>query len=240
MDLNQNMSYWGFVDCGGFRMLSGGNDDLVALRFKWANYEKHSIALWKNLCKGTVLDIGAHTGAYTLAALTQGAEVYSFEPNIMAFARLNLNLRANFFPTDKAFPVAVGEETGLARLQVSLDPSFLSSGGAIAEQGIEVPMVNLDRFFTRTPTISAIKIDTEGFEEPCLKGMSDILQQRPAILFECIQESNIMDLLQGYRFYLIDEQTETLAPVDTLTPQRHNGKPIAHLRNRLALYETYH
>ena len=82
------------------KLFLGGNDDGVALRCFWNNhYEEQAVKLWLELTQieGIILDIGAHTGIYSLIAncsINKGA-VLSFEPYYMNFARLNLNLRAN-------------------------------------------------------------------------------------------------------------------------------------------------
>ena len=56
-----------------FHMFLGGKDDGVALRFFWnGSYEKYTLKIWSELAKkikGFALDIGAHTGCYSLAAL---------------------------------------------------------------------------------------------------------------------------------------------------------------------------
>ena len=111
-DLMSMPAYWGWVDCDSghsrFRMFLGGNDDGVALRFYWNGcYESTTLRAWALLAKKArfVLDIGAHTGAYSLAALAANpdCEVASFEPHFMNFSRLSLNLRSNGFSTRNAY-----------------------------------------------------------------------------------------------------------------------------------------
>jgi len=56
----------------GFRMMLAADDDGIALRFFWnGSYEKTTLKAWAHYAKkvGFAIDIGAHTGAYTLAAM---------------------------------------------------------------------------------------------------------------------------------------------------------------------------
>jgi hypothetical protein len=95
-----------WVDCSAdgsnFKMLLGGDDDGIALRFLWnGSYEKTTLGIWTRLARQSqvIVDVGAHTGAFTLAALAAraDAQVISFEPYMLNFARLSLNLRATAF-----------------------------------------------------------------------------------------------------------------------------------------------
>lgn len=100
-DLRRDSNYWGWVNHDGYKMFLGGSDCGVALRLNAGfDYEPESLKLWANLCKGSELavDIGAHTGIYSLAAFRHGAEngiseVDSLEPVMVDgkpdMARLN-------------------------------------------------------------------------------------------------------------------------------------------------------
>src|SRR4051812_21341735 len=74
--------YFGWVDCVAykkeFRMLLGGADDGVVLQFFWnGGYEQTTMRAWCQLAQHVefALDIGAHTGAYTLAAKSANPEI---------------------------------------------------------------------------------------------------------------------------------------------------------------------
>lgn len=249
-------AYFGWVDCRvdglGFRMLLGGADDGVALRFFWnGSYEPMSLRAWCRMAAHTpfALDIGAHTGVYTLAALAAnpGIAVASFEPHFMNFARLNLNIRANGASTANAFMVAVGAENGVLPFSVSAPLDWLTSGGAIGERPkaltTPVQVVSLDRFLPAAivPKLGLVKIDTEGYETESLRGMmAAIASARPTIFFECLDTktgSGVEGLLRplGYSFFEIDDNAGRIAAVDAVVPSLDGaGKPIYGRLNRVA------
>ena len=116
----------------------GGNDDGVALRCFWNNhYEKKTLEIWAKLSvvEGIILDIGAHSGIYSLVAnksIQKGA-VLSFEPHYLNFSRLNLNLRANRISTKSIFMNAVGAKNETLPFSVNQDSNYLTSGGKIGK-----------------------------------------------------------------------------------------------------------
>jgi hypothetical protein len=96
------------VDLGAkrsFRIHSAGTvleNDLF-----WSGYggdfERISVQVWAELCRdrsGLILDVGANTGVYALAAaaLAPDAEVVAFEPVARMADRLAHNISLNGFP----------------------------------------------------------------------------------------------------------------------------------------------
>ena len=83
------------------------------------NWERASLAVWRDLCKGaeTVLDVGANTGVYALAAaaLNPGARVIAFEPvqRVCDRLRTNAGLNGNRIIVEH---VAVSDQDGVATL----------------------------------------------------------------------------------------------------------------------------
>jgi hypothetical protein len=74
--LGGQTNHWGFVTTPYGKMWLAGNDDGVALRFHHGYvYEPVSLAAWQACCEcgGVAIDVGAHTGVYTLAAYAAGA-----------------------------------------------------------------------------------------------------------------------------------------------------------------------
>ncbi len=249
--------YYNWVSCdsglGKFSMFLGGRDDGVALRFFWnGTYERMTLKTWAWFAKraSIALDIGAHTGAYTLAAkaANPAISVVSFEPYMMNFARLNLNLRANGHDTINSYMMAVGAEEGKLPFSVSTSQDYLTSGGAIGARPnsatTEVNVVAIDALATddiRT-RIGLVKIDTEGFESECIKGMRNVITTaRPVIFLECIEPKSsaaVQEHLakEGYRFFEVDDNAHTIRPVADLAPSLdNNGKAIYGRLNRIAL-----
>ena len=241
-----------------FYMFLGGKDDGVALRFFWNGfYEKYTLRTWSRIAKNTngfVLDIGAHTGSYSLAALTANKNLglLSFEPHYMNFARLILNFNANKFNTNNIFMFCVGDENKFVPFSTSTSVSYLTSGGSVGQKSganvNSVQQVALDSFLIDEviQNTHLIKIDVEGYEGNVLKGMSKILKYKPTIFFECIEKNSaklVEEILfsYGYNFYEIDDLTEKITKVKKLEPQfDRDNKLVMHKLNRIAsINETF-
>jgi FkbM family methyltransferase len=250
--------FFGSVECNvepdiKFSMYCGGGDDAIALRFYWNGcYENATLALWAKLASNNqyILDIGAHTGAYTLAALSANkiGRVFSFEPHFMNYARLNLNLRLNGYKTENAFMLAIGENSEVLPFSISTSIDYLSSGGSVGvrEGGSTqyVQAVAIDEFFdSKKFPIQMMKIDVEGYEGNCLRGMKRMLQSdHPIIFFECINSKsgkevqNILDDL-GYQFFIINDETGDIRKINEIHPMfNKDGGIDMNLLNRVAIY----
>lgn len=256
-ELSAMPPYFGWVDCatghGDFKMLLGGNDDGVAMRFFWNGcYEKTTLQAWAWFAKSAevALDVGAHTGAYTLAALAANPKLIAvaFEPYFMNFARLNLNLRVNRANTANSFMYAVGARNEMLPFSTSTGLDYLTTGGSIGTRKnaftTNVQVVALDAFINPTAKtkVKLVKIDTEGFEAQCIEGMKEIIAAaRPVIFFECIEPTSgaaVEALLakHGYRFFEVDDNAGTISPVVKIQPHLDAaGNPIYGKFNRIAL-----
>jgi len=236
-----------------FDMYLGGADDGVALRFFWnGHYERYSIKIWCELAKSAncILDIGAHTGCYTLAAQTinRSASVFSFEPNSQCYSRLMLNLRANNLTTNFAHMVACCEKDDVAFFSIKTPSGYLSSGGKINEKdqhSYQIKTISIDNMLYKKcdKPINLIKIDVEGHENLCLKGMNSIISRdHPIILFECVEMSSSMQCYEyltniGYKIFLVDELLESIRIVDNCIPIIGQGKKIDMYQiNRIAVH----
>ncbi len=249
--------YFGWVDCdpgyGKFRMLLGGHDDAVALRYFWnGSYEKATLGLWQQLAKQCelIVDIGAHTGVYTLAARSANSEasVVSFEPSYINYGRLNLNMRINRFNTGNTFVHAVGDKDEVLPFSILMPMDYLSAGGALGTRTgahvTPVQVVALDTFISSAfkPKVGMVKIDTEGHESEVIRGMTGLISaSRPIIFFECIgaeagaATQSQLEIL-GYRFFEVDDAAETITAVKVIAPHFDSkNKPLHSRANRLAV-----
>lgn len=229
--LHEKTNYWGWVE----GLYLGGNDDGIAIRLhNGVPYEAQSRKLWVALCKDAdlVVDIGAHTGIYSLAAWRAGAKsVLSVEPYHLNYARLVMNLHHAGFSTDNTVFCAAGHTDGRTTLNVDSTSYYCSAGGKVGvqEKGREVGMqypVNVRRLDTllnkdEQAKVRVVKIDTENHGKFVLLGMQNILEHHPDLILECT-ETGMGAMLKplGYKFYKIHESRETdwLSRVDDLIP----------------------
>ena len=259
-ELCQMPPYWGWVTCktgiANFQMFLGGLDDGIALRFLWNGcFKKTTLRMWSSYARNSslILDIGAHTGSYTLAALSANpsATVAAFEPHFMNYARLNLNLRANGFQTDKAFMVAVGSRNETLPFTINTGIDYLSTGGALGKQEngsvFYVEAVALDHFVPdeAKARIKLIKLCISGHETDCLQGMRAILEiARPVMFFECTNAktgSEVQSILSGYgyKFYEVGEMDGSIARVEVIKPNLDaQGNLLEFRKNRIASMEA--
>jgi FkbM family methyltransferase len=221
--------------------------------FFWnGRYEYCTLKLWSFISSKSkiIIDVGAHTGAYCLTAASTNpyARIFAFEPHFMNFARLNLNLRGNGFGTNDIHMLGVGERNEVMPFSVSTDIGYLSTGGSIGARNnshiTPIHVVKLDDFFHQNmhEKIDLVKIDVEGFEGCCIRGMSNIIKKSfPTIFFECINLSAGFEIFSelsplGYSFYEIDDFHCTLKRVDDVKPKFDDlGFPNMNTLNRIAV-----
>lgn len=175
-----------------------------AARHGWAAFEPESMAAWLAVARPgvTMLDIGAYTGLYAIAAALRGAEVHALEPNPEAYARLLDNVRANGVGV-VMYRCAAGCTTGRGRLAASRVP--LTSGARVVPDAAgDLDVLTVDGLDIHAPVV-ALKVDVEGLEVDVLAGAMDTLRRdRPLVIAEAHTEQDcaaIGDVLAplGYR-----------------------------------------
>jgi FkbM family methyltransferase len=234
-ELNQKENVNGVVDCHisdnvSFQMFCANNDCAVARRFFWNNcYEKKTLELWNELSQkindSLILDIGAHTGVYSLCASVANKKntILSFEPFFMNYARMSSNFKLNNINPKNLFLNAVGNSNQIVKLKINTDIHYLSSGGSIlGDKGFELPVqeISIDNFIKNKDKskVAMIKIDVEGYEPNVLKGMNETISTSyPIIFFESnkpnIPESFHQILSKDYLFFEIDDKKQKVTEV---------------------------
>lgn len=135
---------------------------------------------------GTVFDIGAHAGFYSLlASILVGphGRVFSFEPNSRNLFYLKRHIQLNNINNINVLEVAVSDRDGSAFFSAD-DPSGLT--GRLSPQGKSlVKTVTLDQLYADQviPVPGYVKIDVEGGEVSVLAGARTILSRYHPTLF---------------------------------------------------------
>jgi FkbM family methyltransferase len=132
-----------------------------------------------------LVDVGAATGLWTLFVGKKGRQVYAFEPSPKSYIVLKRKTQA--YSNVHAYPYALGDKDSIGRLGLA---AFSLSGTMDAEikglhKGgtIDIPVRSLDSL--GIPNIGIIKIDTEGYETPILKGAKVTIEKnRPRLIIE--------------------------------------------------------
>lgn len=149
---------------------------------------------------GKVLDLGAHVGAFSLAAAAAGYEVAAVEASPKNAALLRASIEANGFPNLQLHNIAVSDREGTLRFH-SLGPY-----GHVTPNGdgeISIAAIPVDALMPRLRWQRAdfVKLDIEGSEVAAIRGMGGLLAQDPPVLW-C--ESN------GHMLHLFGETPQSL------------------------------
>src|SRR6185503_15064589 len=167
-----------------FRLHSYG--DIVENELFWSGFngvwEAKSLQAWRMLVgtvKGSILDVGANTGVYSIAAaaLNPSAQIIAFEPVTRIADRLEANAELNGRAI-RIVRAAVSDRTGIATIYdsteannytASLEPAY----NPAATQQYDVPILRLDDFLAKNgdiSTVELIKLDIETHEAAALAG----------------------------------------------------------------------
>jgi FkbM family methyltransferase len=192
------------VDCGAgrnFRIRSEGHN--IENGLYWDGlfaHEPASMRAWVERAASAevVFDIGANSGVFCLAAAAAGARlVHAFEPLPRVHRILAGNVALNpAFPIT-TWPVAIGAEDGSADIfdpggdaptSASLSAEFAAAHfGDLPSSRIDVRTVDSICRERGIRTLDLVKIDVEGYEEPALRGMRDMVSAcRPVLLMEVL------------------------------------------------------
>ncbi|MDR3528663.1 MAG: FkbM family methyltransferase [Rhizomicrobium sp.] len=160
---------------------------------------------WRNLlCLNdvavrTILDIGAFDGdtAKLFRRRFPQAVIHCFEPHPIAGASLR-RWAARYPEQVHCYEIGLGAQDGLLVLQdFEGSPRFNSFQTSLPDwhshlampqpaKGLELPIHRLDDWARdhELPGPLLVKIDTEGFEEPVLRGGAEVLRQAAACIIE--------------------------------------------------------
>lgn len=141
----------------------------------------------------TVVDAGAHIGAFALMAARRvgpTGRVLAFEPSPRTQELLKRNLDANALSWVRFHPVALAEAEGTAEFFVADDaannPAADTLSASSDRKGVTVRLRRLDDVITeeRVTVIDHLKIDVEGAELRVLDGGPKALAMTKRIVME--------------------------------------------------------
>ena len=159
-------------------------------------FEKNLIEWSKQLCSKdkNVLDIGAHTGTYSLCLAPYAKHVYSFEPQKMTYYALCGSVALSNATNITCHQVGLGSES-----QVGIKDLYIRSqdGGGSSVHLLGDPVLTSEKIEIRTldsykyDSIGFIKMDVEDNELFVLQGAAETIQRsgNPKILFESNHEN---------------------------------------------------
>ena len=221
-DLNKLPAYNGMIEFKisktSFKILNIINDDSSAVKYFWQDkHDLQSLDLWYEISKekGLYIDVGAHTGLYTLTSLKSNPlnKVISIEPLYVNLARVLTNLRLNNLHKQVSPHLfAVSNFDGFSKFKNIEETSYLSKGGKIDTEGMTTQTIKLDSLkIPNTIDIKGIKIDTEGEDYKVLEGAIEIISKyKPKIIVEVRDDNKkiIQDFFnkQNYKLFTLDNK----------------------------------
>jgi FkbM family methyltransferase len=209
----------GYVPCRAGSIdftLFHANDDIVAWEYFWFGdngYEREIVNTWLDWCKhpNTVLDIGGYSGLMSILAAraNYNTKVEMFEPMERIIERAKINLKANnVYHRVKLCNKAASDSPRRESINLPREENFLGTGNSIYDKGLEIvdvkeiECVKVDDFIeNKMPGI--VKIDIEGHELACLKGMQRVLSDaQPKIIIEVWEHTRteVLQMLKDFNY----------------------------------------
>ncbi|MBF0506231.1 MAG: FkbM family methyltransferase [Nitrospirae bacterium] len=142
--------------------------------------------------RGTVLDVGANVGMYTIriGSLNPEARVYALEPNPEVYRRLTENIRLNRLTNARAFNYGVSDTETSGYMDAPASTVLGTVRAERVEGAAEVRLTTLDSFIEAEciDHIDILKLDVEGYELKALNGIKRNLSRIDRIVMECDAE----------------------------------------------------
>lgn len=158
-----------------------------------------------------VVDAGANIGDHTIEFAEWAGVVHAFEPNPQVMECLRFNMRNQLNVTL--------HDCGLSDTQSACGFQSQDNVGAgyCVDDGNSVQLLTLDSF--NLQNVSLIKADIEGFECRMLRGATETLKQKPALMLE----------VNGGALARAGDSWEIL--IQMVRDLRYTIKPLARIRS---------
>jgi FkbM family methyltransferase len=202
------------IRCGPVEVqLIARGDRICEKLSRGEEFEPASLEMWAKICAvgGRVLDVGAYTGLYSIAAALIGCKATAFEPMVYNLMRFRANAKLNdVAERAKVNLEAISDKVGFSELSINPTVRGLTTGASLLhysggdgpqEIRLSVPTRTVDSLALKE--LTAMKIDVERAEPMVLRGAQETIERlRPAILIEVLddeQRRSVQALLPGYK-----------------------------------------
>lgn len=171
---------------------------------------------------GAMIDVGAHTGLFTLWLADRFVSGLCIEPAVDTFALLQSNLRINNYDR-VAVRCGASDVEGVVRFVISGafgSQSAIVNGDreiALGQRVEEIPSRTVDNLWREKMSgceMTLLKIDTEGHEMKVLQGAREVLEGSPQAMI-LVENSAPVELDRflsdlGFDVFAIDENGRVL------------------------------
>ena len=218
------------------------NDDSVVKELHWTDYrgwELTSLRLWSDLLKnntnGTIYDVGAYSGIYSLIAYKASNQfkIYAFDIQDKCMDRLKKNVAINKATNIELLQAACTDFNGETDFFFYEEDGIMSSVASLVPNKLnklnkKVTTIKLDDF-ELNDVIKLIKIDVEGAEISTLKGLKRVLSKdAPDVLIEVNNFKELKTVKKqfprGYHVYDINEKELFIKKMNWFSkPSKHRN-----------------
>jgi FkbM family methyltransferase len=189
-----------------------------------AEFEPETLEVWGRLClasKGrVVIDVGAYSGLFTIAAALLECWPHAFEPmprnkgrvvsNLMDNGGIELRNRA------KVHEVALSDREGETVIHWNPSVPGLTSGASLVNRNLGAQRIEALPVVVRTldsfgfQDVAAIKIDVERAEPEVLRGARETIARcKPTLFVEVLGEKEEAAVLQAVEGYQVAKRLDT-------------------------------
>jgi FkbM family methyltransferase len=151
---------------------------------------------------GTMIDVGANVGFYSLVGSLAFDHVHAFEPCSATFVRLERNIQLSRKRHVRAHSIGLSSVNETAALRTS--PNNTGSNAVVRKGSVmheakaleEIQLRTLDEVATELSLsdVGFIKVDVEGHESAVLRGAHETLSRwHPAVFVECHTNGDVVE-----------------------------------------------
>lgn len=158
------------------------------------------------------VDVGAHTGGWSLRASGYYKTVIAFEPTPVTFAGLLKNLRINSVRNVIPHRIAISNFDGKSEMHHYRRIGPGGGGNSLANRHPDFPEKEIEKFPVEVRTLDSyglkadvVKIDAEGSELDVLQGSTKTLQSTKKVIVEIHDP----DLLPKVESFLAEQSFKT-------------------------------
>ena len=176
------------------------NDTVGKEVFLFGWYDKMVLDFTRNVVKGlksnqpiSFVDVGANIGNHTLYLADLFDLVVCFEPNPVAYDRLNSNIGDAGYDSIEAIAIGLSDRKDQLPFSMSNETN-LGSARIVNSEACQF-MIDVERGDVLLQgklkgDLTLIKIDVEGHERNVIAGLGKVIEtHRPVIMFECSSDT---------------------------------------------------
>ena len=194
------------------RFLVSNKNDLIQSRHHAGGfYEPEELEIISRYFrrKWVFVDIGANVGNHSVFAgrVLGASKVIAFEPSPASFRTLEINLALNGLDgITTVYMAGVSDRDGVANLHCPDENNLGRSIITDSAQGVDISILRGDRVLA-DQHVDFMKIDVEGHEIQCMKGLSLTVERCKPVIFVEVDNHNLesfVSLIEEFGYVVLE------------------------------------